>query len=65
MTSTHAPEERTIERLVRFISILLIFILLTRTPVDADLWWHLRAGQTMIEQGQILLTMSLVIRAPA
>ncbi|HRJ58720.1 MAG TPA: hypothetical protein PLV64_20715 [Anaerolineales bacterium] len=56
MTSTHAPEERTIERLVRLISILLIFILLTRTPVDADLWWHLRAGQTMIEQGQILLT---------
>lgn len=49
-------EIKTVERLVRFISISLIFILLTRTPVDADLWWHLRAGQTMIEQGRILLT---------
>ena len=49
-------EEKTIERLVRFVTFTLVFILLTRAPVDADLWWHLRAGQTMIEQGRILLT---------
>ncbi|MFN3492827.1 MAG: hypothetical protein ACK40V_11475, partial [Anaerolineales bacterium] len=41
--------------LVIFVSITLIFILLTRTPIDADLWWHLRAGQVMVEQKQILL----------
>ncbi len=47
--------EKTVSNLVTFISISLIFILLTRTPIDADLWWHLRAGQTMLEQKQILL----------
>lgn len=39
-----------------FVSITLIFILLTRTAIDADLWWHLRAGQVMAEQKRILLT---------
>lgn len=54
--SSISAEQKTIERLMRFVSISLIFILLTRTPVDADLWWHLRAGQEMIAQGRILLT---------
>ncbi len=36
------------------IAFLLIFILLTRTPLDADQWWHLRAGEEMVRQGQIL-----------
>lgn len=50
------PDEKiTTERLVRFVSLVLIFILLTRTPLDADLWWHLRAGQVMVEQRNILL----------
>lgn len=49
-------EAKSIQRLVTFTTVSLIFILLTRTPVDADLWWHLRAGQTIIEQGKILLT---------
>ena len=41
---------------MNFTTLALIFILFTRTPVDADLWWHLRAGQAMLEQKQILLT---------
>jgi hypothetical protein len=45
-----------VKRLVAFVSLTLIFILLTRTPIDADIWWHLKAGQTMIEQKQILLS---------
>ncbi|MBL8049861.1 MAG: hypothetical protein JNM46_01445 [Anaerolineales bacterium] len=49
-------ENKTVLKLVNFISITLIFILLTRTTIDADLWWHLRAGQMMVEQKQILLT---------
>lgn len=48
--------QKTISNLVAFISLTLIYILLTRTPVDADVWWHLRAGQAMVEQKQILLT---------
>ena len=48
--------DKTIPRLVTWATCILIFILLTRTPIDADLWWHLRAGQEMIEQKQILLT---------
>lgn len=35
---------------------ILIFFLLSRTPSDADMWWHLRAGKEMWESGQILLT---------
>ncbi|MBX3035304.1 MAG: hypothetical protein KF758_00195 [Anaerolineales bacterium] len=48
--------QKTISNLVLFVSLTLIFILLTRTPIDADMWWHLRAGQIMFEQKQILLT---------
>ncbi|NJN80628.1 MAG: hypothetical protein HC797_09270 [Anaerolineales bacterium] len=47
---------KAIDRLVIFTSLVLIFIIFTRAPVDADLWWHLRAGQVMVEQKQILLT---------
>jgi hypothetical protein len=43
------------ERLLTQISLLLIFILLTRTPLDADQWWHLRAGEETVKQGHILL----------
>lgn len=49
-------EQQTVLRLVIFICVALIFILFTRTTVDADLWWHLRAGQVMVEQKQILLS---------
>jgi hypothetical protein len=47
--------EKTKLRFVALIIFLLIFILLTRPVTDADLWWHLRAGQVMLEQKQILL----------
>lgn len=46
----------TIQRLLRGLTFLLVFFLFTRAPVDADLWWHLRAGQVMWEQKSILLT---------
>lgn len=35
---------------------LLIFFLLIRTPQDADMWWHLRAGHDMWLSKSILLT---------
>lgn len=42
-------------RIVEIVIFLLTFILLSRTPLDADLWWHLRAGQVMWEDRTILL----------
>jgi hypothetical protein len=44
-----------LERLTGIVISILVFILFCRTPVDADLWWHLRAGQVMWEQKTILL----------
>jgi hypothetical protein len=38
------------------LSALLVFIILARTPQDADMWWHLRAGQNMWQSKSILLT---------
>ena len=32
-------------RLVSVLVLLLIFLMAARTPLDPDLWWHLRAGQ--------------------
>lgn len=36
------------------ISLLLVFVVTTHTPSDADMWWHLRAGEEMVRRGQIL-----------
>jgi hypothetical protein len=48
-------EKDALRQLLSLVTASLTFLLLTRTPVDADLWWHLRAGQTMWQQGYILL----------
>jgi len=45
-----------IQRLLTALTFLLTAFLLSRTPIDADLWWHLRAGQEMWTQKSILLT---------
>jgi hypothetical protein len=44
------------KRLIGVITFVLVFLLFSRPPLDADLWWHLRAGQTMWAQKNILLT---------
>lgn len=38
------------------ISLLLVFIMAARTPVDTDMWWHLRAGQTTLDTRSPLTT---------
>ncbi len=38
------------------VGLVLIFILAARTPVDTDLWWHLKAGETTLSDGRPLLT---------
>ncbi len=45
-----------LQRLLNPLIFILVFFLLSRAPVDADLWWHLRAGQVMWEQKSILLS---------
>ena len=50
-TSQHA---RSIKNLFLVITLLLVFIINTRTPVDADMWWHLRTGEEMWQRGEIL-----------
>jgi len=36
------------------VSFILIFIVCTNAPLDPDMWWHLKAGQTMWQQKLIL-----------
>ncbi len=52
MTSSAQP----LRVLLGSLTFILVFFILTRTPQDADMWWHLRAGQEMVEQKTILLT---------
>jgi hypothetical protein len=44
------------QTLLEFLVPVLVFIILTRAPQDADMWWHLRAGQDMWQSKSILLT---------
>jgi len=44
------------QTLLEFLVPVLVFIILTRTPQDSDMWWHLRAGQDMWQSKSILLT---------
>jgi hypothetical protein len=37
------------------VTMTLVFAMAARTPVDSDLWWHLRAGETTVLTGQPLL----------
>jgi len=43
-------------RLIFVITLLMIAMMAARTPLDSDLWWHLRAGQVTVETGHPLLT---------
>jgi hypothetical protein len=48
-------DQRVVQRFLGAIVFLLAFFAFTRTPVDADLWWHLRAGHDMWNEKSILL----------
>jgi len=45
-----------LNRLVTVIVFVAIFTMAIRYPADHDTWWHLRAGQLMVESGAILTT---------
>ncbi len=40
------------EKLFFVIVILLVAIIAARVPLDSDMWWHLKAGQTTVESGR-------------
>lgn len=44
------------DRFIFIFMMLLMFFMASRTPIDNDLWWHLRAGQVTVETGKPLLT---------
>ncbi len=43
-------------RLVTTLTFLAIFTMAVRVSIDTDTWWHLRAGQWIVEHRQILTT---------
>ncbi len=42
--------------LIPVLMLLMVFLVASRSPVDSDLWWHLRSGQVMAETGRPLVT---------
>lgn len=42
------------DRFLIWMAFILIFGMAARTPLDSDLWWHLRAGEETWQQGQPL-----------
>lgn len=45
--------------LVLALILVLVFLMAARTPLDTDLWWHLRAGEITLHSGQPMLTDTL------
>jgi len=41
------------ERLYLIIVLLLILIMAVRTPLETDMWWHLRAGEETLGSGEV------------
>ncbi len=59
---TASPERSANDQSGLFIGVLcglLVFIMAARTPLDTDLWWHLRAGEETLRLGQPLLSDTL------
>ncbi|GAP10713.1 hypothetical protein BECAL_01888 [Bellilinea caldifistulae] len=48
-------DQKNLDNLLFCITLLLVFIMAVRVPLDSDMWWHLRAGQWTIQNGSPLL----------
>ena len=57
-TTINIPDQKKVgfENLILVVTLLLVFLMASRTPLDTDMWWHLRSGQIMVETGKPLLT---------
>lgn len=49
-----AAAARNVACLVTVVTFLLIFGMAARTPLDTDMWWHLRAGEEIVRTGRLL-----------
>ena len=52
-------DDAQVDRLVMMLTLALVFLMAARTPLDTDLWWHLRAGETTLQSGYPMLTDTL------
>ena len=55
-TKTTPRWQLTQNRLLTAIVFIAVFAMAIRYPAGADTWWHLRAGEWMLDHGQILTT---------
>ena len=55
MNSTEV-NQKNLESLMFWVTLLLVFIIAIRVPLDSDMWWHLRAGKYTLETGKPLLS---------
>lgn len=55
MNPTEA-NQKNLENLMFGVTLLLVFIIAIRVPLDSDMWWHLRAGKYTLETGKPLLS---------
>jgi hypothetical protein len=54
-STPQAGKPQPVEMLVFVVLMVLVFGMSVRTPLDSDLWWHLRGGQVTLSQGEPLL----------
>jgi hypothetical protein len=60
MTQNMEAKKSGIAPLFLMITLLLVILIAARIPLDTDMWWHLRAGETTVETGKptVIDTMS-------
>ncbi|HWQ04535.1 MAG TPA: hypothetical protein VN452_04195 [Longilinea sp.] len=54
-----ANERKNSDRLIFVLILVLVFLMAARTPLDTDLWWHLRAGEVTLQSAHPMLTDTL------
>jgi hypothetical protein len=45
--------KRQFELFILVVTLLLVFIMAARTPLDTDMWWHLSAGKQIVTSGSL------------
>ncbi len=55
MNHSSEENEKSLDNLMFCITMLLVFIIAVRVPLDSDMWWHLTAGKWMVNNGKPLL----------
>lgn len=55
MNTASSEESEKVADLLFAICLLLVFIMAARTPLDSDLWWHLKAGEYTIQTASPLM----------